>query len=113
MKTNTKDFRTIVMEKKETLDIIENLMETLGRYEEDARKDWGVVGTKQREKWDDSQGVSRLVYLDENGEETFEDTGKPKIVDKYDYFEKKELDDRDRARLAAIDKIRETLASLA
>jgi len=113
MKANTKDFKAVVMEKKEMLDIIEDLLETLGRREEDVSKTWGKVGTKQKTKWSDDQGESLPVWLDENDEETFENTGKPKIVDDYDYYEKAELDDRDRARLAAINKVRETLAALA
>ena len=110
---NTKDFNTIIMEKKETLDVLESLLEKLSYLEDDARKEWGKVGTKQRERRNDATGEYAPVYLDENGEETFEDTGRPKIVDDYDYIEKKEFTDRDKARFAAIDKIRDTLAALA
>lgn len=111
--TNTKDFATMVMEKKEILDVLETLMESLGRMEEDAHKTWGKVGTRQKTKWSDEQGGSIPVYLDEDGNETFTVTDTPKIVDDYDYIEKPELDDRDKARINAINTIRETLASLA
>ena len=110
---NTKDFTAIVMQKKETLDILETLFESLARLEDDVRKDWGVVGTKQKTKWSDEQGKSLPVYIDNNGQETFEVTDNPKIVDDYDYYEKKEFTDRDKARLASIEAIRETLANLA
>ena len=111
--TNTKDFRSMVMEKKETLDILETLMESLGNMEEDAHRTWGKVGTCQKTRWSDDQGRSLPVYIDEDGKETFIVTDIPKIVDDYDYIEKSELDDRDKARINAINTIRETLASLA
>ena len=113
MKNNTKDFNTIIMEKKETLDVLESLLEKLSYLEDETRKEWGKVGTKQRERRNDATGEYAPVYLDENNEETFENTGKPCIVDDYDYYEKKEFSDRDKARFAAIDKIRDTLAALA
>ena len=114
MKTmEKKDFNTIIMEKKETLDVLETLLEKLSNIEDDARKEWGKVGTKQRERYNDATGEYAPVYLDENNEETFENTGKPKIVYDYDYIEKKEFTDRDKARLAAINTIRDLLATLA
>lgn len=110
---NTNDFTTTIMEKKETLDILESLMEKLGNLEDDTRKDWDVIGTKQRERLNDATGEYAPVYLDENDVETFENTGKPKMVNDYGYVEKKEFTDRDKARLTAIDKIRDLLVTLA
>lgn len=111
MKANTKDFSTLIMEKKETLDIIEDLLAILASKEEDCGKEWAKVGTKQKKKWNGDE--DQLVWMDGEGNQTLENTGKPYMVDDYDYVAKAVLSDRDKARLSAIEKIRETLASLA
>ena len=112
MKANTKDFSTLIMEKKEALDIIEDLLATLATKEEDCGKEWAKVGTVQKKKWTDEGGY-QSVWMDDEGKQTLENTGKPYMIDDYDYVAKAVLDDRDKARLSAIEKIRETLASLA
>lgn len=111
---NTKDFAMVVMEKKERLDILEILMERLSNLEDDVRKEWGSTGkTEQLTRWNKEVEETQPVWKDENGEKTFENTGIPFMTDVYDYIEKKEYEPRDLARLEAIEKIRETLASLA
>ena len=111
---NTKDFSAVVMEKKEMLDILENLMTSLESLEENTRLEWRATGEKeQATRWNDEVSHSCPVFEDENGKRTFEDTGKPWMVDCYDNLPKLEFTDRDNARLAAIQRVRETLAALA
>lgn len=111
---NTKDFTTVVMEKKAMLEVLEALMEKLSSIEEDINKDWQPTGEKeQATSWDANIKESRLVWLDEDGKRTFEDTGRPCMKDCYDYLPKKNFTEQENAKLAAIEKVRDTLAALA
>ena len=111
---NTKDFSAVVMEKKEMLDILETLMESLSSLEENTRLEWRATGEREQStRWNDELKQTCPVFEDENGQHTFEDTGKPWMVDCYDNLPKLEFTDRDNARLAAIQRVRETLAALA
>ena len=114
MKTNTKDFTKVVMEKKEMLDILEQCMELLGRLDDDVRMEWRSTGEmEQLTRWNDETKHTELVYKDEDGKKTFEDTGVPFMTDKYDNLPKLDYSERDEARISAIQKVRETLAALA
>ena len=107
---NTKDFVQVVAEKKATLEVLEELMERLNSEENYVWIDYRCTGEVQRE---DSDG--NLLYIDENGNRTTEVTSTPCMKSRYEDVKKTdgELTDRDRAKLAAIEKIRETLAALA
>lgn len=108
------DFTMVVMEKKQVLDILTDLMERLDRLDEDARLEWRATGEQeQRTRWNDETSNCDLVFMDEDGKQTFENTGKPWMVDKYDNLPKLEFSKEDEARLAAIEKVRQTLAALA
>ena len=113
MKTSTKDFTAVVMEKKATLEVLEELMDKLSTIEENTRKEWGYVGEVQKTRWCEAEDTILPVYLDEEGNETFEVTKAPKIVNDYDFIEKKEFTSQDEAKFRAIEKICETLANLA
>ena len=111
---NTKDFATLVMEKKATLEILEILMEKLSSLEDDYTKEWACTGeTEQKTSWNRETEKSEKVWLDADGNRTFENTGVPCMVDCYDYMPKKEYTEKDKAQLEALNKVRETLASLA
>ena len=107
---NTKDFTTIVAEKKATLEVLEALMEKLSFEEEYVSLEYKKVGEHQRMDEDGNP-----LFINEAGERTPLDTGKPAMVNDYDYVKKlaEELTDKDKAKLTAIEKIRETLAALA
>lgn len=117
MKTiEKKDFSAIIMEKKERLDILDQLIGTLNNMELEAKKEWARTGTQsQLTRWCDETNQSELVWKDENGKKTFDQsiTGEPYMVDDYDYMPKTEYSDRDKARLEAIELVRNTLAGLA
>ena len=109
-----KDFTMVVREKKEMLDVLEQCMELLGRLDEDVRMEWRSTGEmEQLTRWNDETRNTELVYKDEDGNKTFEDTGVPYMKEKYDNLPKLEYSERDEARIAAIQKVRETLAALA
>lgn len=111
-----KDFSALIMEKKERLDILEQLIGTLNNIEIDTKQEWTITGTQsQLVRWNNETRKDELVWKDENGKRTFDQsiTGEPYIVDDYDYMPKTEYNDRDKARLQAIELIRNTLADLA
>ena len=107
---NTKDFAQIVAVKKATLEVLETLMEKLAYEEEYVLFDYRKVG---EEPWLDDFG--NQMYYDEKGNRTSTITDKPAMKSIYDNVKKtdEEITERDKAKLAAIEKIRETLAALA
>lgn len=107
---NTKDFTQIVAEKKATLEVLEALMEKLTYEEEYVLFEYKKVG---EEPWLDDFG--NQMYYDEDGKRTSTITDTPAMRGKYENVRKSddEMTDRDKAKLSAIEKIRETLASLA
>ena len=110
----TTDFAAIVMEKKEMLSILQECMELLDRLDDDARKEFRATGDQeQSSRWNDEEGKSCPVYLDEDGKQTFEVTDIPCMVDTYDYLPKLEFTKEDEAKLSAIEKVKQTLAALA
>ena len=104
----TKDFKTIIMEKKATLDILDTLMSSLSYEEERVLFEYDKVGEEQRT---DDDG--NLLYIDKDGNKTTEVTDTPAMRNVYGDVKKEKLDERDTAKLSAINKIRDTLASLA
>ena len=113
-KNNGKDFTMVVLEKKAVLEVLEELMEKLGSMEAATKEEYRATGELyQLTRWDDATEKRRPVYVDSDDKDTFEVTDNPRMTEKYDYLPKLEFTDRDNAKLAAIDKIRETLASLA
>lgn len=109
MAKTTKNFEDVIREKKAKLEIIEALMKLLNDKEEYYLKEYVETGKEhQRKDW--SSG--KLLWLDENGERTTEETGKPYMEKEYDYVFKTELDEEDKAYQKVIDELRDTLASL-
>lgn len=107
---NTKDFATVVAEKKATLEVLEALMDKLSYEEEYVLLTYEKVGEEQRK---DADG--NLLYIDGEGNRTTEPTDTKCMKDVYADRKRTpdELNDRDLAKIAAIEKIRETLAAMA
>lgn len=104
----TKDFETVVLEKKATLDILERLMRELSSIEEYHLLEYVEDGTEQKKDWD-----GNLLFETEDGKSTTEDTGKPIMRTKYKQVKKSDMDKDDEAYMAALELVRETLANLA
>ena len=110
----TTNFTQVVMVKREMLDVLQEMMEKLDSMEQETKLEWRATGEQeQRTRWNDEINDCAPVFIGEDGKQTFEDTGKPWMVDKYDNLPKKEYSDRDTAKLEAIEKVRQTLAALA
>lgn len=89
--------------KRITLEYLEQLMESLNRFEDDVKKEWAVVGKEEEQAKD--WRTDELLWEDE--EKTI-----PKYRDKYDYVPKKELDEDDKTKLDAINTIKKALEKL-
>lgn len=114
--TEKKDFNTMVMEKKALLDVLEDLMERINYLDQEARLEWRSTGKQeQATRWNNELQRDSLVWKDADGKRTFDEsiTGEPYMVDVYDNLPKLDYSDRDRARLHAIELVRNTLADLA
>ena len=110
----TTDFTMVVMEKREMLDVLQECMELLDRIDNETRLEWRTTGEQeQMTRWNDDIGESAPVYIDEDGNRTFEVTDKPYMTDCYDNLPKLKLEPRDEAKINAIARVRETIASLA
>lgn len=106
----TKNFNEVVLEKKATLDILEELMGKLNDLEEYKLTRNEEVGEEQGKDWD-----GNLYWLTEDGKRTTENTGTPYMRTKYKTVRipVEEMDEREKAYAAALESIRDTLASLA
>ena len=106
----TKNFNEVVLEKKATLDILEELMSKLNDLEEYKLTRTEEIGEEQGKDWD-----GNLLWLDENNKRTTEDTGKPYMRTLYKTVKLKddEMDEKEKAYAGALETIRDTLASLA
>ena len=106
----TKNFNEVVLEKKVTLDILEELMEKLNNLEEYKLTRTEETGEEQGKDWD-----GNLLWLDENGKRTTEETDVPYMRKTYRNIRltEDEMDEREKAYSRAIETIRDTLASLA
>lgn len=89
--------------KAQVLDIVKNFFETLDRYEEDTSQEYTVVGKTDEQAVD--WHTKEPLWEDE--EKTI-----PKYRDKYDYVQKENLDEDDKAKLEAINIVRATLEKL-
>ena len=104
---NNKDFSTIVMEKKELLNLVDRCMEELASFEKYRLCDAIEAGEKQGTNW-----RGELLYLDDENKTTTEDTGIPYMEKIYEYRLPKDPTDIQKAQMLALEKIRETLADL-
>ena len=110
----TTDFAEVVMVKREMLDVLQECMERLDTIEREISLEWRSTGEQEQlTRWNKETDKSELVYLDDEGKRTFDNTGVPCMVDCYDNLPKEEYSDRDKAKLEAIEKVRQTLAALA
>lgn len=106
----TKTFNEVVMEKKATLDILEELMSKLNDFEEYKLTRTEETGEEQGKDWE-----GHLLWLDENGKRTTEETDTPYMRTTYRRVRltEDEMDEGDKAYAAALERVRDTLASLA
>lgn len=106
----TKTFDEVVKEKKATLDILEELMDKLNWLEEYKLTRNEETGEEQGKDYD-----GNLLWLDENGTRTKEETDTPYMRTTYKTvrLKEEEMDDTEKAYAAALERIRDTLASLA
>ena len=94
---------TNVMVKREMLDLLETLYKELDDAEKPIGKSYECVGKEEEQSKDWRTG--ELLWEDE--EQTI-----PKYRDKWDWVEKGELDDNDKAKKEAIETIRKALDKL-
>lgn len=94
---------TNVMVKREMLDLLETLYKELDDAERPIGKSYECVGKEEEQAKDWRTG--ELLWEDE--EQTI-----PKYRDKWDWVEKSELDDNDKAKKEAIETIRKALDKL-
>ena len=85
------------------LEVLETLMDSIETMERDTKCEWACVGkeSEQSRNWK----TDELEW--ENEEKTI-----PHFKNKYDYVNKEELTEDDRAKLRAIDKVKSTLEKL-
>ena len=107
---NTKNYKEVFAEKKALLDIIEEVLSDIEYRETSILRDYVENGQEQKT---DSEG--RPLYKDEYGEKTTEVTDTPIMRTLYKDVQRdpSELDDRDRARYEAIQKIKDAILALA
>ena len=105
MKKTTEKKVSIILEKREMLDILERFERILNDEEQDVGQIYKIVGkeTEQATDWK----TDELLWEDE--EKTI-----PKYRDRYDYVAKTddEMTEKDFARLSAISKLRETIEKM-
>lgn len=109
MKTNTTNLEEMFAMKKAMLDEVENLLREVGYREDGILTTYEEDGEEQRTDRD-----GNLLYLDENGKSTTEVTDRPYMRTIYKDVKKKpsELDEYNKPKYEALQKIRETLVSL-
>ena len=106
-----KNFKTTVQEKMALLEALENIMEVLDREQNYITHAWRDTGeTKQATDWHDN-----LLWLDENGEKTTENTGTPKMIPVTEEYNRdfSELEDYEQRKYTAYETIRKALEKLA
>lgn len=107
---NTTNYKEIFAQKKAMMRELEDVLTDIEYREQSLLRDYREVGEVQRT---DSDG--NLLYLDENDNRTTEVTDKPLMKTEYeDYMrEPSQLDEEDRARFEALQKIKDTILALA
>ena len=107
---NTTNYKEIFAQKKALMDAIEDILGDIEYRESSILIDYVEDGEEQRTDKD-----GNLLYLDENGERTTEVTEHScmKTLYKEVQIDPSQLDERDRARYEAIQKIKEAILALA
>lgn len=107
---NTKNYKEIFAEKKAMMDVIEDVLTDIEYRETSILRTYKEVGEEQRTDKDGNK-----LYLDEYGERTTEVTDQPCMKSVYDEVmqDVSELDERDKAKYDAIQKIKEAILALA
>ena len=107
---NTTNYKEIFAQKKALMDVIEDVLSDIDYRETSILRDYVQDGQEPKT---DSEG--RPLYKDEYGEQTTEITDTPIMRNLYKEVQKdpSELDERDKARYDAIQKIKEAILALA
>lgn len=107
---NTKNYKELFAEKKALMDVIEDVLSDIEYRETSILRTYKEVGEEQRIDKDGNK-----LYLDENGERTTEVTDTPCMKTVYDEVmqDVDSLDERDKAKYDAIQKIKEAILALA
>ncbi len=107
---NTKDYKEIFAQKKALLDVIEDVLSDIEYRETNLLRDYVADGQEPKT---DSEG--RPLYKDEYGEKTTEVTDTPIMRTLYKEVQKdlSQLDESEKARYDALQKIKETILALA
>lgn len=107
---NTKNYKELFAEKKALMDVLEDVLGDLEYRETSILRDYVENGQEPKT---DSEG--NPLYKDEYGETTTEVTDTPIMRTLYKDVKRdpSELDDRDKARYEAIQKIKDAILALA
>lgn len=107
---NTTNYKEIFAQKKALMEVIEDVLTDIEYRETSILRTYKEVGEEQRTDKDGNK-----LYLDEYGERTTEVTDQPCMKAVYDEVmqDVSELDERDKAKYDAIQKIKETILALA
>ena len=107
---NTTNYSALFAQKRELMDILDDIMRDLDYKEESTLRTYDEDGEEQSTDRD-----GNLLYRDENGDRTTEVTGEPIMKTKYKerMLTYNELSDRDKAKYDAIQTIKEALLKLA
>lgn len=110
MKNTTKSYKDIFAEKKAMMDVLEDVLADIEYRETALLRDYKEVGEEQRK---DNDG--NLLYLDSDGNRTTDVTDTPCMRTVYDDVQRdpSELDERDRAKYDAIQKVKDAVLALA
>ena len=108
--TSATNYKEIFAQKKALMDVIEDVLTDIEYRETALLRDYKSVGEEQRTDNDGNK-----LYLYENGERTTEVTEHPCMRTIYDDVMRdvSELDERDKAKYDAIQKIKEAILALA
>lgn len=107
---NTTNYKEIFAQKKALMEALEETLTDIEYREKSILRIYKEVGEEQKTDKDGNK-----LYLDEYGERTTEVTDQPCMKAVYDevMLDVSELDERDKARYDAIQKIKEAILALA
>ena len=108
--TNATNYKELFAQKKALMDVIEDVLSDIDYRETSLLRDYVEDGQEPKT---DNEG--RPLYKDEYGEKTTEVTDTPIMRTLYKEVQKdpSQLDERDKARYDAIQKIKEAILALA
>ena len=108
--TSATNYKEVFAKKKAMMDVLEDVLTDVEYRETSILRDYKEVGEEQRK---DNDG--NLLYLDPDGNRTTEVTDTPCMRPVYDDVmrDPSELDERDKVRYDAIQKIKEAILALA